>query len=50
MKRLRAIFAILGLAAFGLVGCSNANTGQEIDSGKIIIGHVTDSHSWHICD
>ena len=23
---------------------------ETIDSGSIIIGHVTDSHTWHICD
>lgn len=50
MKRLIAVFVLLSLAAFGMTGCSNADTGREIDSGKIIIGHVTDSHSWHILD
>ena len=50
MKRLNVILMMIALSAFGMSACSNANTGQEIDSGKIIIGHVTDSHSWHICD
>jgi len=34
-----------------LTGCSSNNTpSKEIESGAIIIGHVTDSHTWHICD
>ena len=37
------------LLAFFFVACSPAKE-QEVDSGSIIIGHVTDSHSWHICD
>ncbi len=37
------------LFAFLSVGCSSAEK-EEVDSGKIIIGHVTDSHSWHILD
>ena len=39
----------MALAAFALAGCSSPEK-QDVDSGSIIIGHVTDSHSWHICD
>src|SRR5574344_2684303 len=24
--------------------------GSELDPGSVIIGHVTDAHSWHLCD
>ena len=37
------------LAALLFAGCSSPEK-QEVDSGSIIIGHVTDSHSWHIAD
>lgn len=49
MKRLNILPILLMLFAFLSVGCSSAEK-EEVDSGKIIIGHVTDSHSWHILD
>ncbi|MBP5190377.1 MAG: hypothetical protein J6031_05635, partial [Bacteroidales bacterium] len=49
MRKLRILFVILPLLAFIFAGCSSPEK-QEIDSGSIIIGHVTDSHTWHICD
>lgn len=49
MTRLRLFSLFVALLAFIFTGCSKSEP-QEIDSGSIIIGHVTDSHSWHICD
>lgn len=49
MTKLRLYYVLIALFAFVLAGCSKAEP-EEIDSGSIIIGHVTDSHSWHICD
>ena len=40
---------LLTLLALTLAGCSKAEK-EEVNSGSIIIGHVTDSHTWHICD
>lgn len=40
---------IVPLLSFVFAGCSSTQK-EDIDSGSIIIGHVTDSHSWHICD
>ncbi len=46
----------MAFVAFTLVGCSssandNAAAEQEpVNASDVIIGHVTDSHSWHICD
>lgn len=39
----------MALLALTLTGCSSSEQ-QEVDSGSIIIGHVTDAHSWHIAD
>lgn len=49
MKIIRFYSIVMALAAFALAGCSSPEK-QDVDSGSIIIGHVTDSHSWHICD
>ncbi len=49
MKRLSILFVVLPLMAFMFAACSSPEK-ETIDSGSIIIGHVTDSHSWHICD
>lgn len=49
MKRLNIFLLILPLLSFVFAGCSSTQK-EDIDSGSIIIGHVTDSHSWHICD
>lgn len=49
MKRIKILPVILSLMALVLAGCSSPEP-QEVDSGSIIIGHVTDSHSWHIAD
>lgn len=49
MRRLKIFSIILPLLAFAFAGCSSPEK-QEIDSGSIIIGHVTDSHSWHLFD
>ncbi len=49
MRRLKIISVILPLLALLFAACSPAEK-QEVDSGSIIIGHVTDSHTWHICD
>ena len=49
MKRLKIILLVVPLLSFVFAGCSSPQK-EEIDSGSIIIGHVTDSHSWHICD
>ncbi len=49
MTRLNSFFILFIFASFLLAGCSSTEK-EEIDSGSIIIGHVTDSHTWHICD
>ena len=49
MKRIKILPVLLSLMALVLAGCSSTEQ-QEVDSGSIIIGHVTDSHSWHIAD
>lgn len=49
MKRIKILPFILSLMALVLAGCSSPEQ-QEVDSGSIIIGHVTDSHTWHIAD
>lgn len=49
MKRLKVFLLVVPLLSFVVAGCSSPEK-QEVDSGSIIIGHVTDSHSWHICD
>ena len=49
MTRLKLLLILLALFSFGMTGCSTPEK-EAVDSGKIIIGHVTDSHSWHICD
>ena len=49
MRKLRIFLIFLPLLAFVFTGCSKAEE-QDIDSGSIIIGHVTDSHSWHLFD
>lgn len=49
MKRLSILFVVFPLLAFMFAACSSPEK-ETIDSGSIIIGHVTDSHTWHICD
>ena len=49
MTRLNSFFILFIFASYLLAGCSSTEK-EEIDSGSIIIGHVTDSHTWHICD
>lgn len=49
MKRLSILFVVFPLLAFLFAACSSPEK-ETIDSGSIIIGHVTDSHTWHICD
>ena len=49
MRKFRIFPVLLALLALTLASCSKAEK-EEVDSGSIIIGHVTDSHSWHICD
>lgn len=49
MTKLKVIPIIITLFAFAFAGCSSYEK-EDVDSGKIIISHVTDSHSWHICD
>lgn len=48
---MRSPFSVLPvlLAALVFAGCSSTEQ-QDVDSGSIIIGHVTDAHSWHIAD
>ncbi len=49
MTRLKIFPILLALFSFLMIGCS-ASEKEDIDSGKIIISHVTDSHSWHLFD
>lgn len=49
MKSIKILSVVLSLMAFIFTGCSSTEP-QEVDSGSIIIGHVTDSHSWHMAD
>lgn len=49
MRRLSILFVVFPLLAFMFAACSSPEK-ETIDSGSIIIGHVTDSHTWHICD
>lgn len=49
MMKFRVFPVVLAFIAFAFAGCSSPEK-QEINSGEIIVGHVTDSHSWHICD
>lgn len=49
MKLYKLLPVLLSLMAFAFAGCSSTEP-QEVDSGSIIIGHVTDSHTWHIAD
>ena len=49
MKRLSILFVVFPLLAFMFAACSSPDK-ETIDSGSIIIGHDTDSHTWHICD
>lgn len=49
MSKLKIISLLLVSVAFTMVSCSSSEK-ETVDSGKIIIGHVTDSHSWHILD
>jgi len=54
--KLRIFFLFMAVLAFSLAGCSSSSKENEsaektpVDASDIIIGHVTDSHSWHICD
>ena len=54
--KLRILPLLLAVLAFTLTGCSSsagANENNEenaVNASDIIIGHVTDSHSWHILD
>ena len=50
MTHIKWFPVFLAVLAFSLASCSSKGGDKEIDSGSIIIGHVTDSHSWHICD
>lgn len=49
MIRLKLIPCLLVLFSFFMMGCSSAEP-EQFNPGEVIIGHVTDSHSWHICD
>ena len=49
MKRIKVLPVIFSLIALTFASCSTPEQ-QEVDSGSIIIGHVTDAHSWHIAD
>lgn len=49
MKRIKILPVIFSLIALTFASCSTPEQ-QEVDSGSIIIGHVTDAHSWHIAD
>ena len=46
MKRLLLIIAALVFA----VPTLRAEEGEGFDPGSMIIGHVTDAHSWHMFD
>lgn len=52
MTKLRILSLLLALLAFPVVAlCAEENDEkQEIKSGDILIGHVTDAHSWHLFD
>lgn len=39
---------LMGL--MGIAACGTTEKGEPIDAGSEIIGHVTDSHSWHLFD
>ena len=47
--KLRVLSLLVCSLAFAFAGCSSGEK-EEVDAGQIIIGHVTDSHIWHICD
>ena len=49
MKRLFILLALLAVAV-APVGASESTESSELNPGSIIIGHVTDAHSWHILD
>ena len=49
MKRIKILPLFMALLALTMTGCSSSGQ-KEVDSGSIIIGHVTDAHSWHIAD
>lgn len=49
MSRLKILPLLVTLFAFVMMGCSSAEK-EEVDPGSIIVGHVTDSHSWHLFD
>ncbi len=49
MTKLKIFPFLIALVALTLGSCSTPEK-QEINAGDIIIGHVTDSHSWHLCD
>ena len=48
MKSVKYLTILFAAMAFLLTGCSSQP--EEIKSGDIIIGHISDSHSWHILD
>ena len=43
---------VLALAALfmAMPSVSQAEEGEQFDAGSMIIGHVTDAHSWHLFD
>ena len=51
MKIFKRFFLIIPILALAFASCSKSSQQEkDIDSGSIIIGHVTDSHSWHMAD
>ena len=48
MDRLFRLFMVL--ACLALPTAAFAQEEEEFDPGSMIIGHVTDAHSWHFYD
>ena len=49
MKKLFALLVAFCLSAT-MVSCGSDQEREPVDAGSEIIGHVTDSHSWHLFD
>ncbi|MCR4828842.1 MAG: F0F1 ATP synthase subunit A [Bacteroidales bacterium] len=54
MTKFKLLLLILPLFAFAMVGCSSGSytdePAKDINPGAVIVGHVTDSHIWHLFD
>ena len=50
MKRLLRLILAAVLLSLPAVGHAEEGSGEGFDPGSMIIGHVTDAHSWHMFD